>query len=125
MLIDRITVQQSRTFTATFNSNDQENTDFRGVALVLDISAISGTSPTLDVKLQRKDPISGKYIDITGAAFAQQTATGTLDLVVYPGITATSNRRVNDVMPRDWRVVFTIGGTTPSVTFSLAGNYLP
>lgn len=117
------TVFSSGTITATTNSNDQQNLGRRGLRLVLDVTAISGTSPTLDVKLQAKDFASGKYIDITGAAFAQKTATGTDDLVIYPGITSTANRRVSDVLPREWRIVATVGGTTPSVTFSLAGCY--
>lgn len=34
----------------------------------------SGTTPTLDVKLQESDTSGGTYVDIAGAAFTQQTA---------------------------------------------------
>jgi hypothetical protein len=117
------TVFSSGAITATTNSNDQQNLGAKGIRLTLDITAATGTTPTLDVKLQSKDFVSGKYVDITGAAFAQKTGTGTDDLVIYPGITSTANRRVSDVLPRDWRIVATVGGTTPSFTFSLGGCY--
>lgn len=125
MINNEITVIPSTTATVTFNSDIQTNFEAKGIRLSLNVSAISGTSPTLDVKLQHKDPVSGTWIDITGAAFAQKTSTGTDDLVIYPGITSTANRRVSDALPKTWRAVCTIGGTGPSVTFSLGGCYIP
>lgn len=121
----RVTVFSSAARTATEDSADQVHAGYRGVHLVLDITVVSGTTPTLDVKLQRKDETSGKYVDIPGAAFAQKTGTGTDDLVVYPGVAETANRSVSDILSEAWRVVATIGGTTPSFTFSLAGSYVP
>lgn len=94
----------------------------RGMTLFLDISAASGTTPTLDVKVQAKDPVSGEYVDWPSAAFAQKTATGTDTLTIYPGITASANRAVSSILPNIWRVVYTIGGTTPSFTFTLAAS---
>lgn len=123
MLNNEIIVVPSQTATATFNSDVQFNDIYRGLRLALNISAASGTTPTLVMKLQHRDFVSGNWIDITGAATASQTGTGTVDLVVYPGITGTANSRVNDVLPRTWRAVFTIGGTTPSFTFSLGACY--
>lgn len=123
MVNNEITVLPSTTQTATFNGETQTNLESKGIRLTLNISAISGTSPTLDIKLQHRDPVSLTWIDITDAAFTQKTATGTDDLVIYPGITSTANRRVSDHLPKSWRVVYTIGGTNPSVTFSLGGCY--
>lgn len=130
-----ITVFASEARTATANSDEQvmplrgdsgeEIPAFRGVHLVLDITASSGTDETLDVKLQRKDQLSGEWVDLTGGAFAQKTGTGTDDLVIYPGIAETANRSVSDVLTARWRAVATVGGTSPSFTFSLGGTYLP
>jgi len=107
------------------NSSDQTNHCARGIRINLNITAVAGTSPTLDVKLQSKCPSSGTYTDIPGAAFAQQTGAASLDLVVYPGAVTTANRSVASVLPRTWRVVATVGGTdTPTATFSLAGSYV-
>jgi hypothetical protein len=62
--------------TATFNTPDLVNYDGRGIELTLDITAASGTTPTLDVKIQGKDEVSDTYTDIPGAAFTQKTAAG-------------------------------------------------
>ncbi|MGH6933669.1 MAG: hypothetical protein ACREEE_14695 [Dongiaceae bacterium] len=109
---------------ATTNRGDLENRTGRGVRLWLNITAASGSTPTLDIKLQWKDPVSGLYFDIPGANFPQKPAAGTDDLTVYPGIAETATEAVSDVIPRNWRAVATIGGTTPSFTFSLGGSYI-
>lgn len=113
--------------TATANSSPltvPEGNGIKGVWLVLDVTAASGTSPTLDVSIQRYDPVSEQFVNVTGASFAQQTATGTNELVIYPGVGETANVSVSDVLTSVWRAVATIGGTTPSFTFTLGGYYI-
>ena len=116
------TVFSSAARTATANSTDQVNYDARGIKMHLDITASSGTTPTLDIKLQAL--INGVYIDIAGAVFTQKTTTGTDELTVYPGIAETANESVSDVIPRTWRAVATIAGSSPSFTFSLGVSYI-
>ena len=107
------------------NSADQTNLYARGFILTLDYTAESGTDPTLNVKVQIKDVASGKYVDLTGAAFAEQSANGTNMLTVYPGIGETSDVSVSDGIPLTWRVVATVGGSaTPTVTASLGVSYV-
>ena len=120
----RVTVFPSAPQSASLNSADLENYAWRGVRLTLDITAVTGTTPSMTIKLQAKDPLSGKYVNIPGAAFAAKTATGTSQLTIYPGIAAAANVSVNDALPRDWRAVATITGTTPVFTFSLGAAYL-
>ena len=110
--------------TASANSTDLENRAAKGIHLILDVTAASGTTPTLDVKVQRKCPLSDAYVDVPSGAFAQKTTTGTDDLVIYPGVAETANRSVSDVISSQWRVVATIAGTTPSFTFTVAGSYI-
>lgn len=119
-----VTVFGSAARTVTANSSDVDNYSARGVRCLLDVTAASGTTPTLDVKLQSKDPISGKYVDLPGAAFTQKTAASTDDLTVYPGVAETANETVSDVISGVWRAVATIGGTTPSFTFTLGCSYI-
>lgn len=122
-----VTVFASAARTSTTNSaalTKQDSANIRGVYLVLDITAASGTSPTLDVTIERFDPVSQQFVAMTGAAFAQKTTTGTSELVIYPGIAETANVSVSDVLSSTWRAVATIAGTTPSFTFSLGGEYL-
>jgi len=108
------------------SSSDMEKAyQFIGVKLYLEIDTVTGTSPTLDVKVQTKDPVSGEYHDLTGATFAQKTAAGRDELVIYPGKDEVANRAVNDALPRTWKVVATIGGTdTPTFTFGVGYAYL-
>lgn len=99
----------------------QENRNARGVQLFLDVTAASGTSPTLDIKIQAQDLVSGKWFDVPGAAFVQVIAAGQHLLSVYPGIAETAGVSASEVLARTWRVAYTLGGTAPSFTFSLGG----
>lgn len=110
--------------TASGDGSDLTNRNAKGAVVTLDVTAATGTTPTLDVKIVAKDALSGKYVDIPGASFSQKTGTGTDTLVVYPGVAETANRSVSDVLPRTWRVSWTIGGTTPSFTFSVGVSYV-
>ena len=124
---EAVTVFASAARTATTtNSSDQSNDpQQKGVRLFLDLTAVSGTSPTLDLKLQVKDPVSAKYEDMAGAAFAQKTSTGQDIITIYPGIAETADESISDILGSVWRVVATIGGTdTPTFTYSLSGDYL-
>ena len=80
------------------------------LAVFLDVTAVSGTTPTLDVTVQAKDPVSGKYFAI--GAFAQKTAVASEAIFIGGGADVKFPTRV-------FRIEFTIGGTTPSFTFSI------
>jgi len=97
----------------------------KGVRLYLDVTAVSGTSPTLDVKVQVYDQLSDTYQDMAGAAFAQATAASSQHLIVYPGVAETANVSVSDVISHAYRIVGTVGGSaTPTVTCSVHAEYL-
>jgi len=100
-------------------SEDQHNTDWRGVRLFLNITSVSGALPVMDIKVQFRDPATGLYADLPGTTFAQHIATGQDELSIYPGNTAMANRAVSGPLPYSWRVVATITGGT--FTFSLGG----
>lgn len=115
-----ITVFPSAARTATANSADKGSENFQGGTFVLDITAVSGTTPSMTVKIQHKDGVSGQYIDIPGCVFAAKTATGTDSLQLFSGITPAANRSVAGILGDEFRAVATITGTTPSFTFSLS-----
>lgn len=79
-----LAVFQSGARTTTVTSGEFTNEINRGAQLLLNVTAASGTTPTLDVKLQWKDALSGEWVDIPGAAFQRITATGQRTLMVYP-----------------------------------------
>lgn len=125
--LKQITAFPSAERSATANSGDLNNFGYRGVTLTLKATGKAGTNPTLDVKVQGKDAITGEYYDLHGAAFAQVTAdqTAPVYLTVYPGVAETANQTVSDVLPKTWRVVATYGGTNPKYTFGVSATLLP
>lgn len=71
----------------------------------LNVSAASGTTPTLDVTIKSKDDTSGGWFTI--ATFTQKTAVGS-EL-------KTLSANLGSIIAVFWE----IGGTTPSFTFSV------
>jgi hypothetical protein len=118
--------------TATGNGATVTNVGNKGVYIVIILGTVSGTTPTCTFKLQGSAD-GTNFVDIPGAATASLTATGTFGITVFPGIAVTAGTTTtgtqataNMVIPRSWRVVWTIGGTTPSFTItSITYNYLP
>lgn len=98
----------------------------RGLLVLLDITAVSGTLPTLDISLQYLlETTVPRVVTVAGALFVQKTVAGQDTLLVYPGITVTANRQVSSALGRDLSLLCTIGGTTPSFTFSVVGVEIP
>jgi hypothetical protein len=121
-----VIVFPSAAHTATTNSADQFNQFGKGGILLLNVTAVSGTTPTLDCKVQLRDHASATYIDLPNAAFAQKTTASGMDsLIIYPGATVAANRSVSSVLGTFWRAACAIAGTTPSFTFTLGVTYLP
>jgi len=74
------------------------------VVFFINVSAVSGTSPTLNVYIDIQDPISG--------AWAQQDAS--------PQITSPQMLPMAEpVRSTKYRVRWVLGGTSPSFTFSV------
>ena len=98
--------------TSTLTGTGIDVLDYEGVALVLlNTSAGTGTSPTLDVKLQHSDDDSA-YVDVNSGAFSQVT-----DAAETAGV---KGMKVNaSDLKRYLRVVGTIAGTSPSFDFGV------
>ena len=93
-----------------------------GLTLFLNITAASGTAPTLAVKLQCLDQVSGAWFDVPGASFASAVGVSTQTLTLFPGAAVVANVSVNQTIRNIYRAVYTIGGTTPSFTFSIGSQ---
>ena len=121
-----VTIRSSSALGATAGTTPVASHGARGIIIYMEITAVSGTSPTLDSKVQAYDALGDVWHDITGAVFAQKTGTGSDYLTIYPGIGETGNEAVSDVIPAFIRVYNTIGGSsTPTVTFTLGGVFVP
>lgn len=98
--------------TSTLTGTGIDVLEYEGVALVLlNASAGTGTSPTLDVKLQHSDDDS-TYEDVNSGAFSPVT-----DAAETAGV-KVMKLNVSD-LKRYLRVVGTIAGTTPSFDFGV------
>jgi hypothetical protein len=95
--------------TATGQTSGIDLKDYDGdVVFLLDSAAGTGTSPTLDVTIEDSADDSS-FAAITDAAFTQVTGTASAQKLVVN----------KDSARRYVRVKYTIGGTTPSFTFSV------
>ena len=111
-------VEGSSAKTASGNSAIQVNRDCSGAVFSIVTTAVSGTTPTMTVKVQGSTDGTNWY-DISGAVTATINANGTATLTVYPGATPAANQVVSQPLPRLFRLAWTIGGTSPSFTFSV------
>jgi hypothetical protein len=109
--ITDVTLFASAARTATANGTAVALGDLGTLRLFLDVTAASGTTPTLDVTVETSyDGSTGwRAISASGSAFTQATG-------------VTSQRRSFVGCDRYVRAVATIGGTSPSFTFSLSGE---
>lgn len=127
----RGTTGDSGAKTATGNGATQTNHDSRGAYIAAIVTPVSGTTPTAAFKLQWSPDGGTTWLDF-GPAASNLTAAGQVVFAVYPtnvsqaagatpadlALGATQMVRINAPLPRTWRLVWTIGGTTPSFTIT-------
>lgn len=96
--------------TASANSAYVDVREYEGdLVFTLDVGTVTGTTPTLDVKIQDNATGSGGGTDITGAAFTQVTASTNAQKLTVPAGSVLG-----------WiRVAYTIAGTSPNFNFSV------
>ena len=114
------TIKTSGARTSTYTSNDQYRTTYRGVHVILNVTAVPGVE-TLTMKLQGLDNVSGSYYDLlVGNASA---TTGMTVLKIMPGAAAAANSIAADSLPDVWRVIVT-HSAAGSFTYSVSANTL-
>ena len=107
-----VSVHPTAARTSTGNGTAIDLQLFDGdLELILDSAAGTGTTPTMTVSVESSDTSGGVYTAISGAAFTQVTTTASQQAIVIS----------KDEARRFIRIVHTIGGTTPSFTFSVNG----
>ena len=101
----------SASATATATSSAIDLKEFDGdVILVLNCAAGTGSSPTLDIKVQDSDETGGTYGDLSGAAFTQVTTSASLQ-------TLEVNK---DECKRFIKIVQTVGGSSPVFVYGIS-----
>lgn len=84
----------------------QDFSDSTEALFVLNVTAVSGTTPSLTVSLLTYDPVAEEWVQF--AAFPAVTAVGVSTLAIAPGS-----------LPNTVAVAFAISGTTPDFTFDV------
>lgn len=117
------TVISSTTATTNGNSGAMVNYNSRTAMFFVNITAISGLLATFTVSVQAQDPVSSSWITLPGASTTSISGTGLALLSIGTGLTSIVNSQVNAGLPRNYRIAYSLGGTTPSVTFSVGVQY--
>lgn len=120
------TVEASAARTATVAGATVTNFNSSGAVITISVTAASGTTPTLVAKLQFSPDNGTTWFDYDSKVVtATISAVGTYILKVYPGLTAeVANNAVGLPLPRTFRMYYTIGGTTPSFTFTTFVSFI-
>tara|TARA_B100000575_G_scaffold136830_1_gene109094 strand:- start:15304 stop:15687 length:384 start_codon:yes stop_codon:yes gene_type:complete len=101
----------SASVTATATSGAIDLKEFDGdVLLVLNCAAGTGSSPTLDIKVQDSDETGGTYGDLSGATFTQVTDSASVQ-------TLEVNK---DECKRFIKIVQTVGGSSPVFVYGIS-----
>ena len=96
--------------TSTATSSAIDLLEYDGdVMLILDSAAGGGSSPTLDIKITECATTGGTYTDLSGATFTQVTGSASMQTLVIN----------KDSAERYIKIVQTIGGSSPTFTFSI------
>ena len=95
----------------------------RGIVVFVNVTALTGTTPSLTVTI--KGCIDGSATaTYTLLASAAITATGLTVLTVYPTMAASANSVAQNSTPAFTRIDTVIGGTTPAVTATVSAVLL-
>lgn len=106
--------------TASNNSGDLKNNDFKSAHIIIDVTAVTATG-SLVFTVEGKDALSGKYYTILQSAAI--TSVSTVVLGITPGGQTGANSRVNDTLPLDYRISVTHANAV-SMTYSVGVNLL-
>lgn len=104
----QVSVPAAKTSTVTGSAIDTQ-LYLGDIVVVQDVAAVTGTTPTLDGKVQSSADGSTGWADVTGATATQVTAANSIQIIKVPKRAAS----------RYIRYVGTIAGTTPSFTMGV------
>ena len=121
-----VAVEASSAKVASGNGSTQTNFNASGLFVWVNVTAVSGTTPTLTVRVQWSPDGGTTWLDLdtTNAQTASITGVTAAVLRIYPGIATAANAALNAPLPRTWRLAWTVGGTTPSFTFAAQASYI-
>jgi hypothetical protein len=101
---ERLTVLSSSMITATWTSGGILVGDYSRMIVFLDVTSLSGTNPSLTLKIDALDPASNKWVEVETSNAITTTGTYALKHEVY-----------EDAV----RIRVVVGGTDVSATISI------
>jgi len=105
-----------------YASQEIRNVSAKGVRL---FSVVANGSGTVVVKIQVKNPYTGTWVDLAGAATAALNNNAGVIITIYPGLTGIADSAgvtINQHPGSSWRAVATVA--TATETFSVAADHL-
>ena len=105
-----------------YASSEIENAGAKGVRL---FTVVANGGGTVVIKIQVKDPATGVWVDLAGAATAALNNTAGSIITIYPGLTGIADSvgvTINQHLGTPWRAVATVA--TATETFSVGATYL-
>ncbi len=124
---DALVVLASAARTASANSASLDMSEYKEAVMFLDITAVLGSSPTLDIIVQRLDPRSSNWVswdDGTDQSFSQKTATGTFALPLNAPLGDTIRANCT-IAGSDTRAVsVTFADTDPDTITRASGSFI-
>ena len=97
------------------------NSQAKGLTAVLYVETLQGTSPSISATVQGYDPITGQAFNLLNGPTV--SAAGTHYMQVYPGIATASGVAANAVLPAGVEIVYSLGGTSPTVSATVTANF--
>ena len=107
---------------AAYNSPEYLNPGAKGLRLFIDITANTGNTGTVTVKIQNYDPASASWIDVPEATTAALATVASTVFTIHPEQEEDANTAIAQALGVRWRVVATVG--TAACTFSIGADYL-
>ena len=119
------TLDSSAARTATVAGTTGTNYNHSNAVVTINVTAVSGTSPTLVAKLQFSPDGGTTWVDYDSkATTATISTTGTYILKFQGGCVEVANSAIGLAIPRTFRLHYTIGGTSPSFTFATYVSFI-
>lgn len=116
---DDISIKTSGAETVSTTGSSQEIGDARAMTLTLDITAVSGTSPTMVVDIEGSD--DGVNFHVLARIGTDGYRIGSIG-TAPANFTGADTERFTILAARFIRYKSTIGGTNPSFTYSIGGT---
>lgn len=98
-------------YTSTQTGTGVDTLGYNSAVALLEVGTVSGTTPTLDVKIQDSADNSS-FADVTGLTLTQVTASNNSQVLRIEGLNTATRRRY-------LRAVGTIAGTSPNFAFNI------